>query len=99
MKMNISLDFKTILSYVLKRFSLALWVLLAFVIIAEGFTIKSSINKIQKANEQTQFNGSQLIRVNFTTYDSIEKRLNSNSSFVPAEPTTIDPFGLADNPN
>ncbi|QQS23074.1 hypothetical protein IPM19_00695 [bacterium] len=88
------LDLKAILPFILKRFSLVLWVFLGLVIIAEAFVIKSSIAKMNKAQEQSQFANSQLVRVNFDSYEAIEKRLSENASFVPSTPTSGDPFGV-----
>lgn len=94
------LNYKGIVPFVLQRFSLVLWVLLGLIIIAEAFVIKSSIAKIKKAQEQSQFANSQLVRVNFKSYEAIEKRLSENKAFVPSQPTGGDPFGViikADN--
>lgn len=91
MKMN--LDLKSFVPLLLKRFSLVLWILLGLVILAEGWVLKSSTDKILTANDQSQFAGAQLVRVNFTAYEQIEQRLNSNNQFLPPEPETADPFG------
>lgn len=88
------LDLKAILPFILKRFSLVLWVFLGLVIIAEAFVIKSSIAKINKAQDQSQFSNSQLVRVNFNFYEAIEKRLSENAVFMPSQPTSGDPFAV-----
>lgn len=94
MKINLKFDYKTILPFVLKRFSLVLWVFLGLILVAEGLTIKSSLDKINAANAEPLLNNAQLLRVNFGNYDAIEKRLSHNQAFIPQEPTITDPFGL-----
>ncbi len=97
MKLSLKFDFKKSLSYILKRFSLVLWVFLGLVVIAEALTIKASVSQILQANAEQAINNAKLLRVNFETYNSIEKRLTTNSSFIPSESTGIDPFGVAPN--
>lgn len=99
MKLNIKLDYKQIIPFILKRFSLVLWVFLGLVILAEAFVLKSQVAKISKAREQSQFSNSQLVRVNFKTYEAIEKRLSESAAFIPSTPTTGDPFGVILNSN
>lgn len=94
MKINFKLDYKTILPLILKRFSLVLWIFLGLIILAEAFTIKSSVNKILEANAEQVTNLSQLLRVNFATYSAIDKRLTTNSAFAPADSSGVDPFGI-----
>lgn len=96
MKINLKFNYKTFIPFILKRFSLVLWVFLGLVIIAEGFTIKSSVSKILQANDDHITNGVQLLRVNFGVYSDIDKRLTANSNFVPSEPPQNDPFGIVE---
>lgn len=95
MNLNIKLDYKSILSKLLAKFSIVLWVFLGLVIFAEALVIQDSVAKILQANNLSQFSGAQLTRVNFTLYEQLEKRLTENSAFLPDEPSTEDPFGLA----
>jgi hypothetical protein len=90
---DIKFDYKAILQFLLKRFSIVLWVFLGLVIIAEGFVIKDSLNKILTATDQSVFAGAQLIRVNFTVYDTIEKHIDGNSKFLPEFDSAPNPFG------
>ncbi len=94
---NVSLkfNFKDLVPLLLSKFSLILWIFLAIVILVEGWVIKSSVDKVLAANDLSQFAGAQLTRVSFDVYDQIEKRLTENSSFLPSQPTTADPFGRA----
>ncbi|HMR55158.1 MAG TPA: hypothetical protein PKD34_01020 [Candidatus Doudnabacteria bacterium] len=91
---KLKFDLKGILPLVFRRFSLVLWIALGLVIAAEGFVIKRSFDKIMIANDSSLFANVQLIRVNFNTYDEIEKRLNENTNFLPPQPIAADPFGL-----
>ena len=93
MNINIKFDYKQILQLLLKKFSIVLWVFLALVIIAEGFVIKDSLDKILTATDQSLFAGAQLIRVNFPVYDSIEKQIDENSKYLPQFDNVNDPFG------
>ncbi|HMQ01652.1 MAG TPA: hypothetical protein PKD79_01115 [Candidatus Doudnabacteria bacterium] len=92
--LNINFDLKTIINLIFKRFSLVLWIAIGLVLIAEGFILKNSLDKIITANDASLFANVQLVRVNFFTYDNIEKKLNYNTSFLPEEPVTTNPFGL-----
>ncbi len=94
MNVNIKFDYKKIIQVLLKNFAIVLWVFLGLVIIAEGFVIKDSFSKILTVADQSQFVGSQLIRVNFTAYDQIEKKLEENSKFLPSFDNIPDPFGV-----
>ena len=94
MNINLKFDYKKILQLLLKKFSIVLWVFLGLVIIAEGFVIKDSLDKILVASDQSQFAGAQLIRVNFNAYDSIEKQLDENSKYLPGFDNTNNPFGI-----
>lgn len=91
---NLKFDFKNIGQAIIKRFSIVLWVVLGFVILAESWVIKSSVDKILTASDDSQFSNTQLVRVNFDLYDSIEKRLIENQTYLPPEPSTRDPFGI-----
>lgn len=92
--MQLKLDYKSFLAKLMAKFSLVLWLFLALVILAEAWVIKASVDKVLTANDLTQFSSAQLTRVNFNTYESIDKRLTENSAFLPEEPNTADPFGL-----
>lgn len=94
MKINLKFDFKKIIPIILNRFSLVLWLILLLVALAESYVISASVAKINRANEQGEIDSAQLVRINFSAYDTIEKRLNHNQEFVPQEPTSSDPFGL-----
>ncbi len=94
MKLELKFDYKKTLSYVLKRFSLVLWVFLGLVLLAEALTIKASVNQILEANAEQAISNAKLLRVNFETYNAIEKRLTDNAAFVPSESSGIDPFGV-----
>lgn len=91
---NLKLDLKSLTGILLKKLPVVLWLLLGLVILAEGWVIKGSVDKILVATDQSQFAGAQLVRVNFSEYEKIEKRLNDNLQFLPPEPSTGDPFGL-----
>lgn len=94
MKIDLKFSLKSFLPFVLKRFSLVLWVFLGIIILAEAFTIKSSLDMISQANSEPLLSTSQLLRVNFESYEKIDQRLSHNLSFTPSEPKTGDPFGL-----
>lgn len=94
---NLKFDFKNIGRVLIKRFSIVLWVVLGFVLLAESWVIKSSVDKILTASDDSQFSNAQLVRVNFDLYDSIEKRLIENQTYLPPEPSTRDPFGIRPN--
>lgn len=91
---NLKFDYKGIAGLVVKKLPLVLWLLLGLVILAEAWIIKGSVDQVLTALDQSQFAGAQLVRVNFESYDRIEKRLNENQQFLPPEPDTADPFGL-----
>ncbi len=92
-----SFDFKNISQAIIKRFSLVLWLVLGLVILAEAWVIKGSVDKIFAANDDSAFPNAQLVRVNFTLYDEIEKRMIENQTYLPPEPSTRDPFGIRSN--
>ncbi len=94
MKIDLKFSLKSILPFILKRFSVVLWVFLGIIILAEAFTIKSSVDMITQANSEPLLNTAQLLRVNFESYEKIDKRLSHNLSFTPSEPKAGDPFGL-----
>jgi hypothetical protein len=91
---KLKFDLKQILPLVFRRFSLILWIALGLIVVAEGFVIKRSLDKIMIANDSSLYANVQLVRVNFNIYDKIEKRLNDNINFVPPQPIATDPFGL-----
>jgi hypothetical protein len=95
LNLKLSLDLKSFVPLLLKRFSLVLWILLGLIMVAEAWVLKSSVDKVLTATDQSQFAGAQLVRVNFTAYEKIEERLNNNNQFLPPEPETQDPFGLS----
>ncbi|HAG27484.1 TPA: hypothetical protein DCG61_01730 [Patescibacteria group bacterium] len=99
--LSLSFDIKGILPALFKKFSLVLWIALALLIVAEGLIIKRSFDKIMTANDSSLYANVQLVRVNFNTYDQIEKRLNENTNFLPSTPVSPDPFGLppSNSPN
>jgi tellurite resistance protein TehA-like permease len=97
MNINVKFDFKNILQLLLKKFSIVLWVFLGLILIAEAFIVNDSLSKVLTASDQSQFAGTQLIRVNFATYDAIENRLNENAKFLPINQNANDPFGVKTN--
>ncbi len=92
--MNISFYLKGIARNLVKRFSLVLWVALGLIILAEAWVIKGSLDKVLTAADETPLGNTQLVRVNFESYERIEKKLNFNQQYLPPEPETADPFGL-----
>lgn len=94
MKLNFSVNYKDVLAFLMKRINLVLWIFLGLVLLAEGFVIKDSISKVLLIADQSQIAGAQLVRVDFNLYDSIEKRLNENSQYLPSSLDSPDPFGL-----
>lgn len=94
MNIKVKFDYKSFLQLVLKKFSIVLWIFLALVIIAEGFVVKDSLNKIMTVSDQSLYAGAQLIRVNFPLYDSIEKQIEDNTKYLPQFDNINSPFGL-----
>lgn len=79
--------------------SIVLTTALIILVIFEIFVLKRAISTnltIAKANPPVQ--ASQLVRINFTDYDKIIKRMSDASGFV--APTIIydDPFGIKVEP-
>ncbi len=88
------LDLRKLTELLATKFALVLWLVLALVLLGEAWVIKGSLDKILKANDNSQVGNAQVIRVNFSLYDVIEKRLIDNQTYLPPEPTTRDPFGV-----
>ena len=94
MNINVSFDYKKILQFLLQKFSIVLWVFLLVVIIAESFVIRSSVQQIMTASDNSQIASSQLIRVNFGLYDAVENNLKDNAKYLPQFEKTVNPFGV-----
>lgn len=91
--MNLSFDLKGIVSKARANIGLTLWAALIVLILLEGWVVQRSVSILLSANQVEPNAKTQTVRVNFNLYDTIVKRLEDNSSFIPTGVTARNPFG------
>lgn len=80
---------------IIAHMSIALWVFLAVILLAEGFVLKNSVGKFLAGNNSDTAASAQIVRINFNQYEKIEQRLVAGEQFAPANTSSNNPFGLA----
>ena len=90
---NISLDFKGLAAKARQNIGMTLWAALAVLIILEGLIVREAIGVMLGAKQITPTARTQPVRVNFNLYDTLTKRFDQQSGFVPSPGIPPSPFG------
>ena len=96
--MKISFSLKNIAGKFKKNISMALWAVLIILFLLEAWVVKSSIQGALASRQDTAITQARLVRVNFSLYDSIIKRLNDAVTYKPQVLSSPNPFGVNDKP-
>lgn len=100
MKTNIkiSINFKTIYSKAKQNVSIVLMVVLVILVLMEVWTVKDSLGVLSDANNIVLTAPAKLVRINFTVYDAIVKRVENATSYAPQPFISKSPFGINEKP-
>lgn len=96
--MTISFDLKSLVRKARENIGLTLWLALLVLILLEGLVVQRSLSTLLSAGQIQQNARTQPVRVNFNLYDTIAKRFEEHTSFVPTPVTALNPFGTIDIP-
>ena len=81
-----------------KNISIALGVVLLILFLMEILVVKDSVQGALASREDPVVTQSRLVRVNFTLYDQIIKRLNAAATYAPRPLAVPNPFGVNEKP-
>lgn len=96
--MKLSLDLKglSILPLLKKNISLLLLLFLVIVGLMAGYVIFGEVRKVSQARtDNSAASIGQILRVNITAHEELQKRLRENTQFVPGDTPNADSFGIA----
>jgi len=91
--MTLSLDIKSLARKVRQNIGLTLWAALLVLILLEGLVVQRSISILLAAHQVQPNAKTQPVRVNFTLYETIERRFDQHSAFQATPVTAKNPFG------
>src|SRR5438128_2694377 len=84
---------KKLISLFSRSISAAFWAALVVVVLLELWVVKGSFDIILSTKNTPAASPSRQVRINFSVYDQILKRLQSADSYQPQPVTTPNPFG------
>lgn len=95
--MKLSFDVKSGLKGLTRQVVMALWLGLALLLLLVGWlVIRPAVTTLLNARHVDANPKTQLVRVNFSLYNSIAKRFEQEGTFVPTPVTAPNPFGIVE---
>jgi hypothetical protein len=92
--MKLSFNFSDIFSKAKQNVSVVLLAVLVVLLLMEAWTMKGSWGVLAASKDATLIIPPKLVRINFTTYDAILKRLDNASAYDPKPFVDRNPFGV-----
>ena len=90
---NININLGLLTRIFKQHTSVLLWVFLLIVILLEFTVVKGAVDMVRRVRNTAPNVQTQIVRVNISQYNAIEKLLEENLSFDPSVTTNDSPFG------
>ncbi|MEZ4180383.1 MAG: hypothetical protein R3B41_02635 [Candidatus Doudnabacteria bacterium] len=91
---KISFKLSDIVSIIKKHLAVTLWILLIGVLIAESFIVQGAVAQYFSGTQGDITGTTQITRVDFNLYDSIEENIIKNQTYLPEFGNGKNPFGI-----